>query len=187
MRADTRMDGHHREQRKHWVWLGEAGTRTRASVERPREKHMSEPRDAVSRLQVSVTDLAGVYLDALKDVQNTVEEQHGNTDTNARDRMMDELTSTLAERVVSLHESIDRQAEALERAYRSETEQMDVLQKLHAEHLTVTEELRVDVQTAETLQTSLRGRLDALVDGIHELNAKHRDVPARPGGRAPHD
>ena len=73
------------------------------------------PRDGVSKLQVAVTDLAGVYLDALKDVQNEVERMHQANELGSGTSSLKELTSLLAERVISLHEVIDQQAARLKR------------------------------------------------------------------------
>ena len=135
------------------------------------------PRDGVSKLQVAVTDLAGVYLDALKDVQNEVERMHQANELGTGTNSLTELTSLLADRVIGLHEVIDQQAATLEASYRSEAQQLRALQDLDAQHTAVTTELRSQVEAAEVLQDDVRRRLDSLIDGIQELNASHRDVP----------
>lgn len=136
------------------------------------------PSQRTSQLQVAVTDLASAYLDALKDVQNEVERLHQAGQLNAanggdppKDGTLTELASLLADRVVGLHVEIDGQTEALQRAYRSETDQLHALQKLQAEHTAVASELQAEVHVAEVLHEGVRTSLDAVFDGIHDLNA----------------
>ena len=130
------------------------------------------PRDAVSKLQSAVIDVCGLYKNALGNIQNEADRL---LVTNAKSQSpLQSMTSVLADEIVGAHHEIERQAEALERTFRSEDEQLQRLLELQESHEAVTQELRTCTEAAERAHTSLAEQLDGLMDGMLEINGQHR-------------
>ena len=141
----------------------------------PVEPSPQLPRDAISQLQCSVMDVYGLYTQALASLQNQSEELlHHGAPASLITSNLDARATKLAEEIMSTHQSIDQQAQALEQQYRPEAEQLRVLHEAQQQHAAVTEVLRVETATAQKAQAALRRDLDGLLDGILEINAAHR-------------
>jgi hypothetical protein len=141
----------------------------------PVEQSPQLPRDAISQLQCSVMDVCGLYTQALASLQNQSEELlHHGAPASLITSNLDARATKLAEEIMSTHQSIDQQAQALEQQYRPEAEQLRVLHEAQQQHAAVTEVLRVETATAQKAQAALRRDLDGLLDGILEINAAHR-------------
>ena len=129
----------------------------------------STPRDAVTRLQLEVTGLCGLYTDALGNLLNEAERPAADTSGG-----IESMATRFAEQVVQAHRELERQATELERAYRPEAEQLRVLTELQARHAQITRELRAETEAAEAVHARLSANLETLLDGVLEINATHR-------------
>ena len=119
-------------------------------------------------------DVCGLYTQALANLQNQSEELlHLGAPASAMTSDLDARAAKLAEEIVSMHHTIEQQAQALEQQYRPEAEQLRVLHEAQQQHAAVTEELRVETASAERAQAALRRDLNGLLDGILEINAAH--------------
>ena len=95
--------------------------------------------DLPSRLQLSVSDLSGMYVNVLGNLQNAAE-------TRAPD--IEQMASELASQVVEAHRYVDELAAELGRTHRSENEQLLRIRELQEEGAMVTQALRLQTEVA---------------------------------------
>ena len=145
--------------------------------------------DPITRLQLSVQDLSGLYTKTVGDLLNAVEAKH---------QGIDDMVADFAGRVVSAHQDLNDQVVALQRVHRSEAAQLSRLRELEREHDAVTEELRSQTEAAgaaahvclrprlshttcaclpraDAVRRKLARDLDALIDGILDANPPASD------------
>ena len=84
------------------------------------------------------------------------------------------MAENWAQEIVAAHHEIERQTDELERAHRTEEQQLQKLQQLQHQHTVVTQVLRDETERAESAYADLRRDIDTLIDGIHEVNSRHR-------------
>lgn len=137
-----------------------------------------QPRDPISRLQCAVSDVCGLYKDALGNLQNKSDELLHFGRFEERNSALDEMATSLADDILALHRRIEREAQVLQQNHRPEDEQMRKLQELQEEHIAVTEELRQETVAAKRVHGELRADLDKLIDGVIEVNSTHRKAAA---------
>ena len=111
--------------------------------------------DLPTRLQLGVSELCGLYVDVLGNLQNAAEERAPDIEQRAAD---------LASQVVEAHRCVDELAAELGQAHRSEEQQMRRLRELEDEGSAVTQQLRSQTEAAG-------GRYPA-----HPLNPEREDT-----------
>ena len=150
--------------------------------------------DTTTRLQLAVSDLCGLYSNALGRLLNAVEERAGPSAP-----AVELLAADLGLQVAKAHRGIDDLTDELRRKLCSEATQLQRLRVLELEHSAVTRELRIEVEAAGVLRrvhvsrklahmylvpvtvcavccstepvlAALRKDLDALLDGVQELS-----------------
>lgn len=114
--------------------------------------------DAATRLHVKVSELAGIYTNALGHLQN----EAGRPDGGGVERMAGDL----AREVVQVHRDVDALIDSLEASHGTETEQLRALEQLQLQHADVTRQLRVQTDAAAGVRAAVRGRLDGLLDEV---------------------
>ena len=103
--------------------------------------------DTTTRLQLAVSDLCGLYSNALGRLLNAVEERAGPSEP-----AIELLAADLGLQVAKAHRGIDDLTDELRRKLRSEATQLQRLRVLELEHSAVTRELRIEVEAAGVLR-----------------------------------
>ena len=106
--------------------------------------------DTTTRLQLAVSDLCGLYSNALGRLLNAVEERAGPSEP-----AIELLAADLGLQVAKAHRGIDDLTDELRRKLRSEATQLQRLRVLELEHSAVTRELRIEVEAAGVLRRVL--------------------------------
>ena len=83
-----------------------------------------QPRDPISRLQCAVSDVCGLYKDALGNLQNKSDELLHFGRFEERNSALDEMATSLADDILALHRRIEREAQVLQQNHRPEDEQI---------------------------------------------------------------
>ncbi len=102
--------------------------------------------DHTTRLQLAVSELCGVYSNALGRLLNAVEEG-----AVLGSGSVEPLAADLGSQIAKAHREIDYLTNELSRNFRSKAEQLHRLRELEVEHAVVTHELREEVEAAGVL------------------------------------
>lgn len=130
--------------------------------------------DRATALQVKVSELAGVYTNALGNLQNEAgRPDGGNVEGMARD---------LARELVQVHRDVETLIDQLAQEHCTEAAQLAKLETLQAQHAEVTQQLRAETQAAESVRSDVRQRLSALLEDMSAADHDQEQAAATAGG-----